>query len=240
MTATDWKNQLYFGDNLDILRNHVPDASVDLIYLDPPFNSNATYNVLFHEETGQQSAAQITAFEDTWHWSLESESAYQDVVTNAPGKLSDLLQAMRSFLGENDMMAYLTMMAQRMVELHRVLKDTGSIYLHCDPTASHYLKLLMDCGFGAGELTETKSSGNDIRPQQMHQVRPSSRHHSLLHQVPRYNFFGTSHFRVMTSPNTSRGSTAMRTRRAFYAIRFDWCRAIWRRLASLQGGAKSN
>ena len=143
------KNKLYFGDNLDILRNHVADASVDLIYLDPPFNSNANYNVLFQEKSGQQSAAQITAFEDTWHWSLDSESAYQDVVTNAPGKLPDLLQAMRSFLGENDMMAYLTMMAQRMVELHRVLKDTGNIYLHCDPTASHYLKLMMDAVFGA-------------------------------------------------------------------------------------------
>ena len=142
------KNQLYFGDNLDILRNHVADASVDLIYLDPPFNSNANYNVLFQEKTGQQSAAQITAFEDTWYWNLDSESAYRDVVTNAPGKLPDLLQAMRSFLGENDMMAYLTMMAQRMVELRRVLKDTGSIYLHCDPTASHYLKLVMDAVFG--------------------------------------------------------------------------------------------
>ena len=149
MTTTDWKNQLYFGDNLDILRNHVADASVDLIYLDPPFNSNANYNVLFQEKGGQQSAAQITAFEDTWHWNLDSESAYQDVVTSATGKLPDLLQAMRSFLGNNDMMAYLTMMAQRMVELHRVLKDTGSIYLHCDPTASHYLKLLMDSVFGA-------------------------------------------------------------------------------------------
>ena len=149
MTTTDWKNQLYFGDNLDILRNHVADASVDLIYLDPPFNSNANYNVLFQEKGGQQSAAQITAFEDTWHWSLDSESAYQDVVTNVTGKLPDLLQAMRSFLGDNDMMAYLTMMAQRMVELHRVLKDTGSIYLHCDATASHYLKLLMDSVFGA-------------------------------------------------------------------------------------------
>ena len=133
MTTPDWKNQLYFGDNLDILRNQVADASVDLIYLDPPFNSNANYNVLFQEKSGQQSAAQITAFEDTWHWSLDSESAYWDVVTNAHGKLPDLLQAMRSFLGDNDMMAYLTMMAQRMVELHRVLKDTGSIYLHCDP-----------------------------------------------------------------------------------------------------------
>ena len=142
------KNQLFFGDNLDILRNEVADASVDLIYLDPPFNSNATYNVLFHEETGHKSAAQITAFEDTWHWSMESEIAYQDVVTNAIGKLPALLQAMRQFLGTNDMMAYLTMMAQRMVELHRVLKETGSIYLHCDPTASHYLKLLMDAVFG--------------------------------------------------------------------------------------------
>ena len=148
MTTQEWKNQLYFGDNLDILRNHVADASVDLIYLDPPFNSNANYNVLFQEKGGQQSAAQITAFEDTWHWSLESESAYQDVVTNATGKLPDLLQAMRSFLGDSDMMAYLTMMAQRMFELHRVLKNTGSIYLHCDPTASHYLKLLMDSVFG--------------------------------------------------------------------------------------------
>ena len=161
MTTQEWKNQLYFGDNLDILRNHVADASVDLIYLDPPFNSNANYNVLFQEKGGQQSAAQITAFEDTWHWSLESESAYQDVVTNAGGKLADLLQAMRSFLGENDMMAYLTMMAQRMVELHRVLKDTGSIYLHCDPTASHYLKLLMDSVFGAenfrNEITWVRS-----------------------------------------------------------------------------------
>ena len=148
MTTTDWKNQLYFGENLDILRNHVADASVDLIYLDPPFNSNANYNVLFQEKGGQQSAAQITAFEDTWHWNLDSESAYQDVVTNGTGKLPDLLQAMRSFLGDNDMMAYLTMMAQRMAEFHRVLKDTGSIYLHCDPTASHYLKLLMDSVFG--------------------------------------------------------------------------------------------
>ena len=161
MTTTDRKNQLYFGDNLDILRNHVADASVDLIYLDPPFNSNANYNVLFQEKSGQQSAAQITAFEDTWHWNLDSESAYQDVVTNASGKLPDLLQAMRSFLGDNDMMAYLTMMAQRMVELHRVLKDTGSIYLHCDQTASHYLKLLMDSVFGSRQCSaRRKLHGN--------------------------------------------------------------------------------
>ena len=144
----DWKNKLYFGDNLGILREHVQDESVDLVYLDPPFNSNATYNVLFKEASGEGSAAQIHAFDDTWHWSMESEYPYQDVVTHGPKKLADLLQAMRSFLGQNDMMAYLTMMAQRMIELHRVLKPTGSIYLHCDPTASHYLKLLMDAVFG--------------------------------------------------------------------------------------------
>ena len=141
-------NKLYFGDNLNILREYVSDESVDLIYLDPPFNSNATYNVLFQEKSGEQSAAQITAFEDTWHWNLDSEYAYQDVVTHGPAKVGELLSALRAFLGQNDMMAYLTMMAQRMVELHRVLKSTGSIYLHCDPTASHYLKLLMDAVFG--------------------------------------------------------------------------------------------
>ena len=146
---THWTNQLYFGDNLSVLREYIPDESVDLIYLDPPFNSNATYNVLFKERSGEDSAAQITAFDDTWTWSIDSERAYQDVVTGGPDKLGKLLQAMRDFLGQNDMMAYLTMMAQRLAELHRVLKPTGSIYLHCDPTASHYLKLLLDSVFGA-------------------------------------------------------------------------------------------
>ncbi len=147
-TSRTSPNRLYFGDNLDIIREHVADGSVDLIYLDPPFNSNANYNVLFREPSGEPSAAQITAFEDTWHWGLESEAAYRAVVTDGPEKLGNLLQALRSFLGQNDMMAYLSMMAPRIAELHRVLKPTGSIYLHCDPTASHYLKLLMDAVFG--------------------------------------------------------------------------------------------
>jgi DNA modification methylase len=140
----EWKNKLYFGDNLDILRDHIPSESVDLIYLDPPFKSDATYNVLFREKSGEESAAQITAFEDTWHWGLESEKAFYEIVQNGPKKLADLIQVLRSFLGQNDMMAYLTMMAIRLAELHRVLKLAGSIYLHCDPTASHYLKLVMD------------------------------------------------------------------------------------------------
>jgi adenine specific DNA methylase Mod len=162
--AMNEKNKLYFGDNLEILRDHVADASVDLIYLDPPFNSSATYNVLFKEKSGEESAAQITAFEDTWQWSMEAEAVYKEIVTSGPRKLADLMQALLAFLGRNDMMAYLVMMAIRLVELHRVLKPTGSIYLHCDPTASHYLKLLMDAIFGVqnfiNEITWKRSSAH--------------------------------------------------------------------------------
>lgn len=143
----DWKNKLFFGDNLTILRDHIADETVDLVYLDPPFNSNANYNVLFREKSGQQSHAQIMAFEDTWEWSDEAEATYHDTVLKG-GKVAEFLQAFRQILGSSDMMAYLTMMSPRLVELHRVLKPTGSIYLHCDPTASHYLKLVMDAVFG--------------------------------------------------------------------------------------------
>lgn len=136
-------NVLYYGDNLDVLRRHVKDETVDLVYLDPPFNSNASYNVLFAEHEGTRSAAQIKAFEDTWRWDQAAANAYQEVV-EAGGKVSQVMQAFRTFFGDSDMLAYLAMMAPRLVELRRVLKPTGSIYLHCDPTASHYLKLLMD------------------------------------------------------------------------------------------------
>ena len=149
---SDWKNKLYFGDNLQILRDHVADESVDLIYLDPPFNSKVSYNVLYRAKNGSQSASQITAFDDTWHWGKESEVSYHEVITTGLPKIANLLQALRSFLGTNDMMAYLTMMAPRLVELRRVLKPTGSIYLHCDPTASHYLKLILDAILGASNF----------------------------------------------------------------------------------------
>ena len=142
-------NRLYYGDNLDVLREHVRDESVDLVYLDPPFNSNANYNILFKSPTGTSSDAQIEAFEDTWHWNDTAEDAFDQVARSGNTKAFDLLNAMRGFLGENDMMAYLAMMAIRLIELHRVLKPTGSLYLHCDPTASHYLKLLLDGVFGA-------------------------------------------------------------------------------------------
>ena len=143
-------NHLYYGDNLGVLRDSIRDASVDLIYLDPPFNSNASYNVLFKGPTGSESAAQIEAFDDTWHWNDSAEAAFGDVMRGQNAAASTMLRAMRSFLGDNDMMAYLAMMAVRLIELHRVLKPTGSLYLHCDPTASHYLKILLDAVFGAG------------------------------------------------------------------------------------------
>jgi site-specific DNA-methyltransferase (adenine-specific) len=141
-------NHLYYGDNLAVLREHIRDASVDLIYLDPPFNSNASYNQLFKAPDGSGSTAQIEAFNDTWHWNDSAESAFGDVMRQGNANASTMLRAMRGFLGENDMMAYLAMMAVRLIELHRVLKPTGSLYLHCDPTASHYLKILLDAVFG--------------------------------------------------------------------------------------------
>lgn len=141
-------NHLYYGDNLTVLRDHIADESVDLIYLDPPFNSNAGYNVLFKAPDGSGSAAQIEAFDDTWHWNDSAEAAFADVLRSGNGAAAEMLRAMRGFLGENDMMAYLAMMAARLLELHRVLKPTGSLYLHCDPTASHYLKILLDAVFG--------------------------------------------------------------------------------------------
>ena len=144
-------NTLYYGDNLPILREHLADESVDLVYLDPPFNSNASYNVLFKEQSGEASPAQIRAFTDTWEWTLEAERTYQrEIVENlrTPPNVVEMVSAFRQFIGANAMMAYLVMMAPRLVELRRMLKPTGSIYLHCDPTASHYLKLLMDAVFG--------------------------------------------------------------------------------------------
>ncbi len=141
-------NHLYYGDNLSVLREHIADASIDLIYLDPPFNSNANYNILFKSPAGTGSDAQIEAFEDTWHWNDTAEDAFDQVARSGHTHTFELLNAMRRFLGDNDMLAYLTMMAVRLLELHRVLKSTGSLYLHCDPTASHYLKLLLDSVFG--------------------------------------------------------------------------------------------
>lgn len=166
--------ELYWGDNLTILRDHIASDSIDLIYLDPPFNSNRNYNVLFKEQNRHESDAQIEAFTDTWHWGDIAEATYNELVTanHVPQKVSDLVVALRSFIGSNDVMAYLVMMTIRLLELHRVLKPTGSIYLHCDPTASHYLKVVMDTIWGPENFrneiiwkrTSAHSSSNKFGP----------------------------------------------------------------------------
>ncbi len=174
-------NKLFYGDNLHVLRDHVADESVDLIYLDPPFNSKRDYNLLFKTPKGMESDAQITAFEDSWHWAQQAEDEFKEIVNPLPELMrrrgantdvADLMRALRSFLKENDMLAYLTMMCNRLLELHRVLKPTGSLYLHCDPTASHYLKLVLDGVFGkefyrseiVWKRTSAHSSANRFGP----------------------------------------------------------------------------
>ena len=164
-TVSTEKNKLYYGDNFEVLQRYVKDESVDLVYLDPPFNSRQDYNVLFAEKDGSQSSSQIHAFEDTWEWNTDAMRAYEQIVEQG-GRVADTMRAFKTFLFNTDMMAYLAMMAPRLVELRRVLKQTGSIYLHCDPTASHYLKILMDAVFGPDHFrTEiiwkrTSSHGN--------------------------------------------------------------------------------
>jgi site-specific DNA-methyltransferase (adenine-specific) len=152
---------LFYGDNLDVLRRHVGDEEVDFIYLDPPFNSNADYNVLFPEPDGSWSASQTNAFEDTWRWDEGAARAFEEVVERG-GEVSNVMRAFRTILSESNMLAYLAMIAPRLVELRRVLKPTGSLYLHCDPSASHYLKLLLDAVF------EPKNFRNEIIWQRTH------------------------------------------------------------------------
>ena len=162
------QNTLFYGDNLDILKHLIPAESVDLIYLDPPFNSKRDYNVLFKERSGESSPAQIEAFTDTWQWDRAAEKTYNDLVSHAPANVAEMIGALVRFIRHNDMMAYLVMMAARLVELHRVLKSTGSLYLHCDPTASHYLKIILDTIFGARNfrneiIWKRTSSHNDSK-----------------------------------------------------------------------------
>lgn len=165
-------NTLFHGDNLDILRDFISDESVDLIYLDPPFNSNRDYNVLFKEKSGVASPAQMEAFTDTWTWDLTAERAMAEIEVNAPARIVRTVNALRDIIGDNDFMAYLVMMAQRLIELHRVLRPSGSLYLHCDPAAGHYLKVLLDVVFGKDKFrneiiwrrTGAHSSANKYGP----------------------------------------------------------------------------
>lgn len=159
-------NALYYGDNLQVLRENITSESVDLVYLDPPFNSQASYNILFRSPAGKSAEAQIEAFEDTWHSGEESEQSYHEVLNSANTNAAEMLRAMPGFLGENDMMAYLAMMAVRLLELHQVLKRTGFLYLHCDPTASHYLKKFIGCYFWSNKFLK-RNRLETLEPQEL-------------------------------------------------------------------------
>jgi DNA modification methylase len=156
-------NKLIYGDNLAVLRQWVHDESVDLVYLDPPFNSNQNYNVLFSEQDETRNRAQIQAFEDTWHWDDVAGAAFHAVVSGG-GRVAETMVAFERLVPASNMLAYLSMMAPRLQELHRVLKPTGSLYLHCDPTASHFLKILLDAIFGPqmfrNEIIWKRTSGH--------------------------------------------------------------------------------
>lgn len=176
-------NCLYYGDNLDVLREHIDTESVDLIYLDPPFNSNRGYNVIFarRDIVEDPHSAQIHAFDDTWRWTPVTEQQFEEAVSGGlPNEVADALTAFRTLLGENDAMAYLVNMAPRLVEMRRVLKPTGSLYLHCDPTMSHYLKLTLDAVFGPecfrNEIIWRRSSAHS-------DSRQGSKHFGRLHDV---------------------------------------------------------
>ena len=153
-------NTLYYGDNLDILRRKVRDESVDLCYIDPPFNSKRNYFQIYNN-IGKDDQAQAQAFVDTWTWNEWAMAGFQEIITNFEGRYTrqtiELMKGLKAVLGDNGLLAYLISMAQRVNEIQRVLKPTGSFYLHCDPTCSHYLKLVLDgvfCGRGGDYLNE--------------------------------------------------------------------------------------
>jgi len=141
---------LYYGDNLEILRKNIPSASIDLCYIDPPFNSKRDYNQIYNN-IGKEDKAQAQAFIDTWTWDTLAKQGFQEIVANEKGYYStqvvDLIRGLQLVLKEGSLLAYLVSMTFRIVEIHRVLKPTGSFYLHCDSTASHYLKLILDTVF---------------------------------------------------------------------------------------------
>ncbi|MYB39473.1 MAG: site-specific DNA-methyltransferase, partial [Gammaproteobacteria bacterium] len=144
-------NALYYGDCLEVMRTW-PDRMADLVYLDPPFNSNADYNVLFRPETGepnQPPTAQTIAFHDTWQWDSAAAHRVQRITEAVASPAHNAILALQAMIPRSGMLAYISYMAERLTEIHRILRPTGNVFLHCDPTASHYLKLLLDSIFGS-------------------------------------------------------------------------------------------
>lgn len=144
------KNYLFYGDNLEVLRKSIKDETVDLCYVDPPFNSQRDYNQIYNN-IGEEDQAQAQAFTDTWIWDQMAIAGYNEIIANEQGRFTpqtvELIKGLRSVLAEGSLLAYLVSLTLRITEIHRILKETGSFYLHCDPTASHYLKIVLDAIF---------------------------------------------------------------------------------------------
>ena len=213
-------NQLYYGDNLQVLRDSVANESVDLVYLDPPFNSQANYNVLFKAPTGEQVRGPDRSLRGYMALERSRGSAFDKVMKSGNGDVAELLRALRSFLKENDMMAYLTMMAIRLLELHRVLKSTGSLYLHCDPTASHYLKILMDGDFWRDQFPQRNHLEAQSRTRRDEQYRHPlwrvARHAAVLREGQQWEFFPAD---GPTKKHTSKANSPRRRRRKVISSR---------------------
>lgn len=181
-TGRDLINTLYYGDNLEILVRFISDETVDLIYLDPPFQKNKAYTLIFKDESGRTSDAQLATFEDYWHWGPTPARHYEYLTNSAeylgrvPHGVSELIGVLRAAIKPSPLLAYLVEMATRLVELHRVLKPTGTLYLHCDPTASHYLKIVLDQIFGPGNFLaeivwkRTGAHSGSRRPGPVHDI----------------------------------------------------------------------
>ena len=239
-------NVLYYGDNLEILRKYIPDNSIDLVYLDPPFNSKKDYNILFKENGGVESEAQIKAFTDTWHWTQTAENTYHDIVTSGPLKIAQLIGALHDAIGQNDVMAYLVMMTTRLIELHRVLKPTGSLYLHCDPTASHYLKLVLD------QIFRPANFRNEIvwaytRPGTKHQRQFPRTHETIFwySKGNRHWTFNTDDIRIPYAQSTlERGKYSVATSKVTKGIskrvlpEGGKCPESWWQIPMIQGNAQ--
>ena len=222
--------RLYFGDNLEVM-DRLPDDLVDLVYLDPPFNSDEDYNVFFEDDDLDVDEAQWTAFKDTWVWDESADDALERLEQKASVKLASLVDSLRSSLGRSPMMAYIVNMAVRLTEIHRIMKETGSLYLHCDPTASHYLKLVLDAIFGPTQFRNeiiwrrTGSHGKSKRWAPIHDVifyyskssnfiwNPPRRPHMLGHVNEHYKkgkdgkYYTDYYGNVLTGSGTRNGSS---------------------------------
>jgi site-specific DNA-methyltransferase (adenine-specific) len=208
-------NKLFYGDNLTVLREHLNDEMVDLVYLDPPFNSNETYNVLFGSH-GRASEAQAEAFKDTWSWEHDAaQNAYQDILDQG-GRPALLIKGLRSAIGDSPMMAYVLMMAVRLIELRRVLKPTGSLYLHCDSTASHYLKIILDAIFGS-EHYQSEIIWQKIRSSKAQTIGFGSVHDSIFVYQKNDNTYGKKLYTLLSDERIALhyGQTEEETGRRF-------------------------